>query len=113
MNKTYPNEKYAEEESSCGVEFQFFDTDGETPVTPASLSYSFVNEAGEVINSKEDIEITPANKILITLSGDDLAIPENGQVSRFVVIKGVYYSNTLGTVSLKTQHEFTLKPLKR
>jgi len=112
MNKTPAHVKYVEEESSCGIEFSFFDTDEITPVTPISLSYSLVNRDGEVINNLENIPLTPAEKVVIKLSGQDLVLPENGESQRYLVIRGTYNSNQLEISDLHTQHEFTLKPIK-
>jgi len=111
---TLIHENYAEEEGSCGIVFSFFDTDGSTPVTPLSpLTWTLTNVKGEVINSRQDVSISPASEVTVVLNGDDLVLPENGIVDRVVTIEGTYNSSTLGSgVNLKTKHTFPIKPLK-
>lgn len=111
---TLINEGYAEEKGSCGIQFNFFDTDGVTPVTPlVPLTWSLTNTKGDWINGKEDVSITPGTSIIVVLNGDDLALPENGISERIVTIEGTYNSTTLGSgVNLKTKHTFSIKPLR-
>ena len=110
---TLTHEGYAEEESSCGVKFYFYDTDEVTPITPLTpLTWTLTNNAGTVINTQEGITITPGESVIVILSGDDLKLPEQAISDRVVTIEGTYNSNTLGTsVIFRTQHTFPLVPL--
>lgn len=63
-----------------------------TPITPnAGLKWSLVDGKGTIVNSKEDMPLVPAESVVITLYGDDLALPPGGNsVFRYVTVEGTY-----------------------
>lgn len=85
----------AKEGGTYGIRVSFFekadpdDAQG-TPFTPNSgLSWSLYDQFGNVINDKEDEPLTPAESVVITLSGADLALT-GGPTRRYVTVKGTY-----------------------
>lgn len=65
----------------------FQDEDG-AAVVPNELTYTLLNEYEEVVNSRENITITPAESVSVTLSGDDLPAG-----TLYWVIEGTYDSS--------------------
>lgn len=61
----------ANEGGSKVVTAVFTDEDG-ADVVPNSVNWTLVNEAGSVINSRENVVVSVAQSVSIVLSGDDL-----------------------------------------
>lgn len=98
-------EEYFPEEGAGGVRVNFTDTNG-TAVAPNTLTWSLLDPNGNILNSREDVTITPAASVVIILTGDDLAFlaGESGNALRFLLLKGTYHSSTLGNdVPLRAQ----------
>lgn len=88
----------AVEGSTYGIKADFIVKlpEGDTPVAPnAPLTWSLTDEDGAIVNSRDDIPLTPATSVYIVLSGNDLALPDNRPVERFVTVRGTFNS-TLG-----------------
>ena len=103
------------EGGSFGVQLDFTDTDG-SAVVPVSLSWSLVDQREVVINSREDVAITPASSVVITVSGDDNKIVNLSSdiEMRHIVVEGVYNSTTLGNnLPFKKQITYQVKNLKK
>lgn len=82
------------EKSSYTVRFEFNERtpSGLVPFVPNSgLTWSLVDEDGQVVNSRLDISIEPpAQTVDVVLTGDDLALAGGHPVTRYVTIKGTY-----------------------
>lgn len=77
----------------------FTDEDG-TAVIPTTLTYTLLQD-GNVVNSKEDVSVTPASTVNIVLSGADLI---NGTTK--IIIKGTYNSTYGNNLPLKQWESF-------
>ena len=84
----------AESGSTYVLTCAFTDADG-TEVTPTTVVWSLTDNNGNIINSRDDVSITPGTSINIVLSGDDL-LRSDGTV-RKLTIDAVYNSSTYGT----------------
>lgn len=73
----------------------FEDEDGDS-VVPNSLKYSVLDESKEVVNSQQDISISPASSIEVVLSGDNLPA---GKL--YWVIDGEYDSSVGSNLPLR------------
>ena len=112
----------AKEESTYVVNAAFTDEDGDA-VVPASMVWSLTDKDASIVNSREDVAVTPlASSSDIVLSGDDLVVtadeitealqdPNIGidpiLVDRFITFVGTYDS-TLGN-GLPLTGEFKFK----
>lgn len=83
----------------------FKDEDGNV-VVPNTLTYTLLNKHKEIINSKEDISITPASSVDVTLSGNDLPVGKH-----YFIIEGTYNSDAGNDLPLKGYATFTVKRL--
>lgn len=60
------------------------------PFVPNSgLKWSLYDKFGNTINGKKDQPLTPAESVVITLQGDDLAL-SGGPTQRYVTVEGTY-----------------------
>lgn len=84
----------AEERSSFTIRASFYEKlpDGtKNSVVPNSgLKWSLRDKDGNPINSRTDVSISPAAYVDIVLSGDDLAVPGNYPVKRYLTVEGTY-----------------------
>ena len=100
-------ETQAVEGSTYVITAAFTDEDG-SPVTPnAGLVWRLTDEDGTVINSREDVALTPATSVTIVLHGNDLALT-GGTAWRIVTIEGTYDSSLGNNLELKDQVRFPL-----
>ena len=83
----------------------FKDEDG-VAVTPNELTYTLLNEYEEVVNSREDVSITPAESVSVTLSGADLPAG-----THYWIVEGTYDSNAGTDLPLKGYATFTVQRL--
>ena len=84
-----------------------FTDEAGTAVTPTSVKYSLTDSNGKIINSKDDIVVSPDSSISIVLSGDDLLVTDG--LIRLVTIEAVYNSATYGAdLPLSDQGKFTI-----
>lgn len=100
--------EWAPEEGTYIITATFTDEDNEEE-SPESLFWSLRNSNGEIVNDKENIEITPSTTISIVLSGDDLTIPENDDGIRFLTITGTYNSSLGMGLPLTGEIAFNIK----
>ena len=97
------------EKSTKVIPVSFQDED-EAAVTPNSISWTLTNETGTIINSRENVSVTPASTINIVLSGDDLAIGDNG-MSRRLLVYALYDSAYGSDLSLRAVAKFDINNL--
>ena len=82
-------------EGSTGViTVAFTDTDG-VAVTPNSLAYTLIRD-GEIVNSREDITLTPSSTVNIVLYGNDLLAGTTK-----IIIEGTYDSSIGSNLPIK------------
>ena len=100
---------YAFEQSTWPITMRFRDESGKE-VPPDSVKWTLVDEAGNVVNNREQVEVSEmASRITIVLSGDDLMIinPKARYEKRFVVVEATYSSTTVGVgAPLNQEYEF-------
>lgn len=102
----------APEEGTYILTAAFFDADDEA-VTPKSAEWTLTDEAGNVKNAKEDVEIGSGDlgtTVDIVLSGDDLAIGTNEQPPyyRFLTVKAIYDADEGADLPLNDQCRFKI-----
>lgn len=83
------------------VNKSFTDVAG-TAITPTTITYSLTDGYGNIINSKEDVSVTPDTSVTIVLSNADFN-PEEGR-TRIITVEAVYDSVTYGN-GLKTSSQ--------
>jgi hypothetical protein len=85
----------------------FTDVAGDA-VTPTAITYDLSDEYGNIINSKEDVVVTPlATSATIILSGADFN-PEESR-TRIITVTAIYDSVTYGNGLISsTQNSITL-----
>ena len=101
---TYASEAFPEK-GIRGIQIDFMDTDG-SPVVPTAISWTLTTEprahriGSEIINSRENVSVTPASSITIVLSGDDLQILDDEiakrTAKRLLTVQWTYDSALLG-----------------
>ena len=83
----------AVEKSTIVITASFHDEAG-SPMIPSTISWSLLDDQGEIVNNREDVVVEPSTSIDIVLSGDDLDIKKNEIAeSRICVISGRYNSS--------------------
>lgn len=105
--------QYAVEKGTFVVRVSFTDETG-TPVIPKSgLNWTLTNEAGDVVNSRSAVAITPGTSVNIVLSGDDLALVGVGSEDRVLTVEGTYDSSLGTDLSIKDECRFSVINLTR
>jgi len=111
------------EEGVRGIKCEFKDDDGVAVIPNAdTIKWTLTDRVHErdetqtVINSREDVAVTSAATIYITLKGDDLALQASevacAQVDRVLTIKWQYNSTNLGNnIEDKAQFIFSIENL--
>lgn len=98
------------EKSSYTIVVTFVD-EADAPVVPnAGLTWTLTDAAGTVINSRSNVALVEASTVKITLTGDDLAIGDNGN-KRILTIQGTYDSDLGTDLALRDQAEFYIDDL--
>ena len=89
------SEVHAMQDGSIFPKAKFFDEDKKA-VVPTTVSWTWTDEDGEVINSRQDVVETPAHEIKVALFGDDLALPAafaGDAAARILTISATYTSD--------------------
>jgi len=96
----------AKDKSTYILTLTFADADG-TAVTPNALTWSLTDGVGQIINSRENVTVTPSEEISIALQGDDLNLDDG--IHRVVTIEGNYNSITYGnSLPIRDQASFKI-----
>ena len=95
------------EEGTYVITAAFTDEDGDAVTPNAGLVWSLTDGQGNVINSRENVAITPATSVTIVLTGDDLAIGTN-KTHRVLLVEGTYDSTLGSNLPLKDQATFDI-----
>ena len=105
----------ANEKGTCIITCAFATDDG-TAVTPKTLKWTLVDNLGNVINEREQVEVSSlSTSIDIVLSGDDLSATgsENTKYfKRFLIVEATYNSTSGSDLPLKDEVLFQIKNLK-
>lgn len=97
-------------ESTYIITLNFVDEDNDDDLIPATLFWSLQDPSGQIINNREDEEETPAAKVNIVLSGNDLAI--NGQsAERILIVYGTYNSQYGNNLPYRKGFQFSIEDL--
>ena len=101
----------AQEKSTYVVTAAFKDEDGDAVTPNSGLTWTLTDESGNIINLREDVDISSASSVNIVLTGDDLKWLAGVNKWRVVTIEGTYDS-TLGTgLSFRDEVRFEIENL--
>lgn len=81
--------KRAEDSSTYGAEFTLYDSTDQT-VTPNTVKWSLYDANGNIVNSRNAVNVSPASPVTIVLTGDDLAVTGADEDVRYLRIYGTY-----------------------
>lgn len=103
----------ATEKSTYIVAVSFMDSDG-VAVSPKLASWTLKDEDGNIINSRDAIDIpTPSSEESIVLTGDDLVLSDTSKPYRYLLIEAQYDSVTYGNdLFLREEAKFKINDLK-
>lgn len=94
------------EQSTYAVSVAFYDENGDSVTPNSGLTWSLLNRAGSVVNSRGTVSITSAGTVTIVLYGADLDISDGYE--RSLLVQGTY-SSSLGTaLPLKEEARFRI-----
>lgn len=99
----------AVEKSTYVITIEFTDESGD-PVTPNTVTWTLSDVYGAIINSREDVTLTPTATGTIVLSGDDLVVT-NYSVERVLTVAGTYDSTYGSDLPFKDSVRFDLDNL--
>lgn len=104
--------KVAIEKSTYMITISFFD-EAETAEDVKTMKWTLTNEAGNVINEREDVVVVdPGSEETIVLSGDDLAIISDTDDGKRLFTVEATYDSTLGNdLPLNGEANFTVVDL--
>jgi len=102
----------AYDRSSYFVTLEFHDETG-APVTPTSITWSLTDGAGTIVNSRDQVAISPpAQTVTVALSGADLAYKSTGtrlENTRKIVCQAMYLNSiTNGNMPINKQAGFAI-----
>lgn len=87
----------------------FKDESGET-VTPTAITWTLTDRLGNVINSRSAVAVTPGASVSFLLTGNDLAIGDNGRQRTITIV--ATYNSTLGSgLTAPAQAHFTIEDM--
>lgn len=94
---------------------EFEDEEGNAVIPNEPLYWRLTDTAGNVINSRTAVLLTPATSVDITLSGNDLLIQSSEatmkEVTRVLTLKGTYDSNKGTDLEINDECVFYVKNL--
>lgn len=103
-------EARAVEKSSYTITAAFTDELDAAVIPNAGLTWTLTDGAGNVINNRSNVDLTEAASVDITLSGNDLALGNNGN-KRIVTVQGTYNSAAGSNLPIKDQVIFYIDGL--
>lgn len=102
---------HATEQSTYVINITFYDEDGEL-VVPSAAAWTLTDPAGNVVNSRTDVNISGlASSVDIVLKGDDLALEGYVGPKRHFTVEGTYNSTLGSGLPLKAVAIFEIDPL--
>jgi len=99
------------EESTFVIAVSFLDENGNAVAPNNGLKWHLTDLFGNIVNSREDVAITPATTVTILLMGDDLALPNRSDPLRVVTVEGTYNSSLGNDLPLKDEARFRIRNL--
>lgn len=105
-------ETKAIERSTCVITVSFTDEDG-SGVTPNEVSWTLMDLDGNIINTRESIDITPGSSVEIVLYGNDLVVSGDVQrtAKRVLLLEGTYDSDIGNDLPFRDQLVFAIDNL--
>lgn len=97
----------AVEKSTFAITSEFTDEESE-PVVPNEITWTLKDSLGNIVNEREDVDVTPSESVVIVLSGDDLS--KIG--SNIVTVIGTYNSSLGNNLPIRDEVEFDVLNLK-
>jgi hypothetical protein len=97
------------EKSTFVITVAFTDSNG-VAVIPNQVLWTLTNQNGDLVNSREDVSVTPASTVNIVVSGDDLAMEGYGS-RRILTILAVYDSEYGENLPLRARAVFNIDDL--
>ncbi len=99
-----------EEESGIGYKIEFLNDEGEAATPLANtIFWDLRDDAGEFVNSKEDVAITPSASIVYVATTGDDNIVTDGLKKRSLRVRAKYNSTNLGNgIDLIVTREYTI-----
>ena len=88
----------------------FYDEDG-TAITPATITWSLHDGHDATVNSRSAVSATAATAYDIVLSGADLAVADNTNLTRYVTVEYTYDSDAGTGLPGKQAVWFDIQPL--
>lgn len=101
---------HAVEQSTYGITVAFTDDAGAAVIPNAGAIWKLTDVSGNVINSRTAVDITEAASVTIVLSGNDLAIANNGK-ERIVYVSATYNSSIGTNLPFKREVHFYIDEL--
>lgn len=101
----------AVEQSTYVVTVSFTDELNEA-VVPNNVSYTLLDSGNNVMNSLEQVSVSPASEVDIVLSGDDLSLAEGVGNIRYLLIEAAYNSTFGSDLPFKKQLQFEILDLR-
>lgn len=84
----------AQERSTFVMAVDFYektsDSHVQVPITPTLITWSLLDDDGNIVNEREDEVLIPGPRATIVLSGNDLVLAGQYPEKRHVVIEGLY-----------------------
>jgi len=99
----------AKERSTFAITAAPTDSDG-AAVTPTTMAWKLTDIAGNVINGRSSVSLTPSTSMSIVLHGADLALTATGN-RRIVTMMGTYTSSLGVGLELNDAVIFSIEPL--
>lgn len=101
----------AVERSTFAITAAFTDEAGAAVVPDTGLSWTLTDVVGNVVNSREDVTISPAASVSIVLHGADLQIGDAFRDNRrLVTITGTYDSSLGSNLEIVDWVQFEILP---
>jgi hypothetical protein len=98
------------EKGTAKVTVSGFTDEAGSSVTPTTFTWTLTDLAGNVINSRTAVSVTPAASVSFLLTGNDLAI--SGSDPRRALLIQCTYTSSLGVgLPLKAQALFSIEEL--
>lgn len=97
------------EKGTAKVTVTFTDETGAS-VTPSSVTWTLTDVSGNVINSRQDVSVTPGASVSFAMHGNDLAI-SGADVRRVLLVEWAYTSTLGSNLPGKAQAVFSIEGL--
>lgn len=96
------------EKGTAKVTVSGFTDESGSSVTPTTFTWTLTDLAGNVINGRSAVSVTPAASVSFLLTGNDLAM--SGSDARRMLLIECTYTSTLGSnLPLKAQASFSIE----